>query len=113
MNTNIKILEIRDRATFIPVIAIRLDENFQEDELRLMKFVGYGIDDKSHNNYTILIKLSDVNSTNYDPYEWGDRTMLHSHKYIHENWKDLKTRDVIDVEYILGESSTKKTSQVK
>ena len=50
-------------------------------------------------------------AVNYDPYAWGDRTFLTAHKYIIENFDVLKDGDIIDVEFILGETTNKKTSE--
>lgn len=46
-----------------------------------------------------------------DPYAWGDRTWTVAHVFIEANWDNLKDGDVIDVEHILGESTTKKLSE--
>jgi hypothetical protein len=49
--------------------------------------------------------------TAYDPHNWNDRTKQVSHKWIQDNWDDINDGDVIDVEFILGESTVKKTSE--
>ena len=63
----------------------------------------------------MLMMLDDGKATN-DPYKWeslglGPRTMPVAHNYIIENWHDLRDGDVVDVEFILGESSAPKTSE--
>ena len=49
--------------------------------------------------------------SNYDPYSWGDRTYSVAHNYIQEHWDEIKAGDVIDVEYILGETPEPKLSE--
>gem|GEM_PF-2943358 len=49
----------------------------------------------------------------YDPYDWSGtpRTYREAHKYIKQNWGILESGDVIDVEFILGETDTCKISE--
>jgi hypothetical protein len=37
--------------------------------------------------------------------------MVEAHRYIEENWNALSDGDVIDVEFILGETKEKKISE--
>jgi len=46
-----------------------------------------------------------------DPYGWKGRTMPVAHNYIIENWEEIRDGDVIDVEFILGETTVKKVSE--
>ena len=118
-----KTLEIRDRGTFIAALAIRFV--FQEHEAkfretlanegeaaakphaavcRLWHRTGYG---PGVGSYVIMMKLADCRAAN-DPYEWGNRTMTVAHDYVRGHWDELTDGDVVDVEFILGESETKK-----
>lgn len=115
---NIKALEIRDAATFIPVVAIQMtpDYLFRYDETNperyLLRRAGFGFDDPS----VIVCKMEasgvDRNAT-YDPYSWGggSRTMTVAHDYIQKNFDKLNSGDVIDVEFILGETTEPKQSE--
>lgn len=105
----VKTIEIRDSATFIPAIAIRL-ESRSLPELWLLSRAGFGSNPIT--NYILLIHLEGMR-IQYDPYEWqgGSRTMPVAHKWLEENWKDVKSGDVVCVEYILGERSEKKISE--
>lgn len=105
-----KLFELRDRATFIPVMAIHIDGNCTDQENWLLWRSGYG--NGEDRNYVYLINLQ-TGEGQYDPYKWGycSRTMRESHRYIEEHFDKLQTGDVIDVEYILGESATKKTTE--
>jgi hypothetical protein len=47
-------------------------------------------------------------------YEWGEsvrRTFGVAHNYIIKHWHDLHDGDVVDVEWILGETKQKKISE--
>ena len=101
----VKILEVRDSATFIPVIAVPLAaSNLLEYRLLRSQGFAYGT------LFIMVTRLNDSNSR-HDPYAWCDRTMSIAHKYIAEHYYDLVDGDVIDVEYILGETTTKKEPQ--
>ncbi len=51
----------------------------------------------------------------YDPYQQEGgmliRTRCVAHNYVQEHWSELKDGDVIDVEYILGETQHPKVSE--
>jgi hypothetical protein len=102
----VKLFEVRDRATFIPVLAIRLSADRGVDRWLLAR-AGYG---RSPENYVLLSRLRG-GEINYDTYEWGDRTMATAHRFISENWQSLESGDVVDVEFILGETQKRKTSE--
>lgn len=107
----IKLFEVRDRATFVPVMAVKLGGRCTDQENWLLSMAGFGCDPEIR-DYVILTNLEDAESQ-YDPYKWGPctRTMSEAHKYICEHFDKLKSGAVVDVEYILGESKTRKTSE--
>ena len=96
----IKLFEVLDRATCIPAIAIELnlEARNKQKENRLIHRAGYG------HNPVILFGMLGGGNFNYDPYDWGDRTMRAAHNHISEKWNKLESGDVIDVEDILGEA---------
>lgn len=103
-----KCLEVRDRMTFIPVAALRLTQS-NEGQRYLLRRAGYGLEGPQI--ATILINLDRAECQN-DPYKWGDaRTMSVAHQWIHDHFDELKDGDVIDVEFVLGESSAPKKSE--
>lgn len=104
----VKILEIRDRMTFIPAMAT-LVEPENEDQRSLLSAAGFSIDE-NQSNYVILTSLEKIHSE-YSPYAWGGRTMPNAHQFIINKFDTLKDGDVIDVEFILGETTTKKERQ--
>jgi hypothetical protein len=105
----IKCLEIRDRHTFIPVICIR-PTPANEGQRYLLRRDGYR--GNAAEPCVIMIDAQ-CRGVAYDAYQWpdGSRTKRVAHKHITENWLRLADGDVIDVEFILGEKPTKKTSE--
>lgn len=107
-----KAFEIRDRATFIPVIAT-LMESENEQEHYLLRRSGFG----AFCGLVVLCRMEasgvDRNAT-YDPFAWGmnARTYNIAHRYIAQNWHNLNTGQVIDVEFILGETTIEKISEI-
>lgn len=103
-----KILEVRDRGTFIPVIALQIEPESQEQEFLICRA---GFPTIPSDMSIILFSLNCNSSVEYDPFEWMHRTFQTAHRYIIENFDNLKDGDVIDVEFILGETTVKKTSE--
>lgn len=104
----VKCLEIRDEGTFIPVICIR-PVPVNEGQRYLLRRDGYRGDDTER--CIIMIDVQ-CNGVAYDPYDWKDtRTKRNAHNFITERWKFLKDGDVVDVQYLLGETETKKISE--
>lgn len=101
-----KILEIRDRSTFIPMLAVKM---VAENEAQgfLLRSAGYS----PNAPYCILMMPALGGECRHDPYDWNDRTFMVVHGYIEENFDKLNNGDVIDVEFILGEAKEPKVSQ--
>jgi len=99
----IKQLEIRDSGTTMPMLAIEVSG----DDGWILRRAGFG-----SQPLVILVNLCDM-KCQYDPYSWGTRarTVPTAHHYISEHWAEIADNDVIDVEFILGERATKKTSE--
>jgi hypothetical protein len=118
----VKILEVRDRGTMFAVIAIDMNPalDFRRDALLKtdghneaqryhLRRVGYPCDGEP--NIAITHLSAGGQPCWNDPYGWGGRTYPVAHNYIIENWKTLADGDVIDVEFILGETAVKKISE--
>jgi len=108
-----KTLEIRDRMTFIPALAVDMnptDEVGAVDAQRwLLRRVGYACDGSPN---IILTRLDGSAKAAFsDPYDYNDRTWRTAHLFIIEHWNELKDGDVVDVEYILGETREPKISE--
>jgi hypothetical protein len=102
-----KIIEIRDRATFIPVLCVDMNAEAHEERYYL-RCCGYPNDGRPN----ILMTRADGNGpASNDPYSWGGRTYPVAHDYIINHWPELKSGDVVDVEFILGESAAPKVSE--
>ena len=95
-----KFLEIRDKATFMPALAVRISG----DDGYIPSRAGYG-------QPMILLHFLEHPKAHYDAYCWGDRTKHTAHRHIEKNWDSIKNEDVIDVEFILGETTEPKKSE--
>lgn len=95
-----KLLEIRDRHTFIPALAIQVSGA----DGYLLRRAGF------ESPMVYLIALA-TQRCQYDPFSWGNRTMNTAHQYIEAHWDALADGDVVDVEFVLGETPTPKRSE--
>ena len=106
-----KIFEIRDGSFYIPVLATATNmENCDYlVEAYHWKYANY-------KQYSPLVIVTQINSnplkSAYSPDEWTSKTMQIAHEYIEENFNDLKSGAVIDIQYILGETNTKRKSVI-
>lgn len=106
-----KALEIRDEGTFIAALAVDMnpDELGSEPHQRyLLRRCGYPCDYRPN---VILTNLCGNGRATNDPYDWGGRTWPVAHKYIIDHWDELKDGDIVDVEFILGETPEPKQSE--
>lgn len=102
-----KALEIRDEGTFIPMLAVDMNPT-EEAQRYLLRRCGYACDGRPN---VILTRLSGDGEASNDPYQWGGRTFPVAHNYIIEHWDELRDGDVVDVSFILGETSAPKRSE--
>jgi hypothetical protein len=119
-----KALEFRDEGTFIPVLAVNMNplpikaagslivdpmETHSAQRYLLLR-VGYPCDGRPN---ILLTRLSGDGQATNDPYGWkcGTRTFRVAHAWIIEHWAEIKDGDVIDVQWILGETADKKPSE--
>lgn len=103
-----KIFEIRDRATFIPVLCTKLQSE-EKREAALLDATGYPTD----HDYVMVTELENPGNTHYSGYDYGqnERTFSVAHRFIEENFDKLPTGAVVDVEFILGETLSPKGPQ--
>lgn len=122
----VKTLELRDEGTFIALLAVDMNPNqyplasmdpldkaedteSRQNQRYLLRRVGYSCDGRPN---ILITKLSgDGSKASNDPYFWGDRTMSVAHDYIIKHWNELRDGDVVDVQFILGETATPKISE--
>jgi len=102
----VKMIEVRDAATYLPCVAVNIKPE-SENELHLYRGEGYSLDTE----YVLFGRLGGRGEIKYDPYAWNDRTMKTAHFYIIEHWAELQSGDVVDVEFILGETEKPKRNQ--
>ena len=96
-----KVFEVRDNATNIGVIATKMQPEVLAEDYELARN-GFPL---QGNALILLTQLSSSKST-WDAFNWrdGTRTMFEAHRYIEQHFDELKTGDVVDVRYILGET---------
>lgn len=105
MADHLKLFEVRDRATCIPIIAVRLHFGSKKEQW-LAARAGYT--PVSRQGYFVLVGLLAGDfPLRWDPNRWSDpgyrRTLKFAHEYIRDHWDTLTSGDVVDVEFILGE----------
>jgi hypothetical protein len=108
----VKLLEVRDRMTFIPMLAIKPVPR-SEEERYLLARAGYGRAPESQVCYVLLCRL-DGGQLHWDPYSWGqngDRTFGTVHHWLLEHWAEVESGDVVDAEFIRGETTEPKVSE--
>ena len=109
----VRAVEIRDRDTFVPALAIYL-RPINEAQRYLLRRAGFS---GTEPYQIILMRLSDQRA-HYDPHAWGDRT----HRAAHHRLLEIAASAagfaigvpdglVIDVEHILGETTEPKRSE--
>lgn len=117
---NTKAIEIRDVGTFIPAMAIQMvpsaspgsDEGAAE--FYLLRRAGFNLTEPPFSIILCRMEASGVDrNATYDPFAWGTlaRTMHVAHCWIEEHWDEIRSGDVIDVEFIVGERAEPKLSE--
>lgn len=98
----VKVLELRDRATFIPILAIDMNPDLAGSQCYLLRRCGYSCDGRPN----ILITRLDANGGPAwnDLFGWSGRTFPVAHQWIIQHWDELEDGSVVDVEFILGET---------
>lgn len=115
-----KALEVRDRGTFIPVLCVDMNPTLSaalppreqyEGQRYLLGRCGYPCDGRPN---ILMTRLDgDGSQATNDPYGWkgGARTFPVAHNWIIDHWHELKDGDVVDVEFITGETTSPKRSE--
>lgn len=105
-----KLFEVRDRMTFIPIIAVS-PRDVSPAEKYLLHRSGF----LPSIQYVFVAKLSDILDWEYEPQAWerksGARTMTVAHMYIGAHFAELESGAVIDAEFILGETAEPKKTE--
>lgn len=109
-----KLFEVRDAGTFIPCIGMRMKAiNLPiarltdiEQEAYLLSRCGY-----HPNDGLILFSRLIGGEFCHDIYDQPDGTMRVAHNYVQDEWDNLQSGQVIDVEYIMKKTTTPKVSE--
>lgn len=102
----IKMIEIRDTFTRIAALAIKTEGETPSEKAFWVKGGGYG------QNAVILVQLEEAEAHS-DPFKWTPfRAMREAHLYIRQHFDELPDRAVVDVEYIKGETTEPKDSEL-
>lgn len=103
-----KLFEIRDKGTFIPALFIKMEQNDPHEYTR-HKYLYERSGLIGEGSYSSILFHLNVGEGRFD---WSfSRTMGVAHEYIEKNFDTLEPGEVIDVEFILGESSHPKLSE--
>ncbi len=108
-----KLFEIRDRHTLIVVLATRLEPN-DAAEHYLFARSGYGEYPSDQAEYVLVTQIDGGHGiATSDPFKWdySARSMRVAHHHILQQFDQLETGAVIDVEFILGETERPKVAQ--
>jgi len=107
-----KTFELRDRGTFVPVLAVKLEPTNEADRYLLARS-GFGREPDEQKQYVILFGLAGgAGRATCDPYDWGSNgTRLTCHEYINSHFDDLQSGQVLDAEFIRGETTEPKKSE--
>lgn len=94
----VKIFEVRDEGTHIPVFALSTEAAPGQE---------YGLERAGFRSgdAVILGYLDGERESSADPYFWGGRTMPTAHHYITEHFNEMRDGDVVDVRFLLGEAA--------
>ena len=100
---NVKVLEVRDRATMIPVMAVQLGAA-NNTERWLLMVAGYGYSTDDHKGYILLCQINGGRGEMVsDPFMHKMPEMQQAHIYIQDHWAELDHGAVIDLEFLRGE----------
>jgi hypothetical protein len=109
-----KALEVRDAGTFIPVLCVDM-QPANPEQAYLLHRCGYNHGGPPN---VVMTRLEGRGHATNDYYAWGDdphvrgtRTFPIAHQYIIAHWDELKDGDVVDVQFIIGETSVCKRSE--
>lgn len=110
-NQDVKFLEIRDVGTTIGVMCVATVSTKDPILNKFMWHAGFGPSQAE----IIIVKL-DGCEAHYDRHLWNPgsriRTMQAAHHYIKAHWNELKSGDVVDVEFNNGETVNQKAPEI-
>jgi hypothetical protein len=106
-----KTFEIRDTATFIPMLAVKLAPGCEADRYLLAR-AGFGRIPVDQAGYVLLCQINGGEGLcKTDPYDWPEGTYREAQQYITQMFDQLESGAVIDIEFILGKTKQPKLSE--
>lgn len=106
-----KLFEIRDEGTTIPTMAVRMKSD-EEVEQWIIHRAGYVVLNNKDMFRQIILTNLNTSASSHDPHNHGrSRTMREAHLYIEKNWDTLESGDLIDVQFLRGETDKPKVSE--
>ena len=107
----VKLFEVRDRGTTLAAIGMKPRPQTPVERW-LYERAGFG-ERPEEAGYIFFGRLGPDTSLEYDQFKHsrGARTLQVAHQYVSENWERLRSGDLVDVEFILGERKFEKTSE--
>lgn len=108
MPAETKLIEVRDEGTTIVCIAMKPTPTTEAEEWGWSR-TGYGLTPADQNAYVLLGPLGGGHGLlTCDPFKHPGaptrRTLYAAHTWLKQNWSQVQSGDVVDVEFILGET---------
>lgn len=109
----VKLVEARDDGITMALMFVKMAPD-NPSEKWLLARSGYG---DCPEEYIIMVDINEGDnfkgqtSASETDYAYGFRTRTVVHHFMEDNWDTVKPGDVVDVQYILGETSSPKKSE--
>lgn len=102
----VKLFELRDDGTFIPLLCIK-PQGVGQHEIPhpFIEKMAWRYGYRGARSVIVLHMGVPERGCHSDPYAWGDRTFRAAHHHVESLWDELKTGDLIDVRVVLGETT--------
>lgn len=113
MAADVKMFEVRDEGTTMVVIALKPNPGHEAERWGWARS-GYGLEIADQRPYVLLAPLhAGEGMLVCDPFKHpgSPRTLPTAHRYIIEHWDYLVSGDVVDVQFILRETTECKVSE--
>ena len=101
---DIKQIEIRDRGTFVPALAVRVSRA----DGWLIGAAGFG------DEPTVILFKLETGEGHWDAHDWeggGASTMGEAHEYLQFNWHEFRDEGMLDLRRLRGETETDSPSE--
>lgn len=108
-----KMVEVRDRGTCIPMLAIKLMSDDPQEKWLIWR-AGF---EGSSDSILLANVMCSPHEIHNDPFKWRsrsdqrERTRFNAHMWIRDHFDEITPGQVVDVEFILGEVDSPKTSE--